>query len=387
MPAVQFPNRPDLLVVGGGLAGALVALAFARWRPDVSVELIDAAQNFGGNHIWSVFASDLDADGADLIEPLIAARWDGYDIAFPKRARTLRTGYASLTSDRLDAHLRATLGTRAQAGMAVSDVGMETVVLATGGQRAAGAVLDARGPVDAIAGIDVGWQKFVGQELRLAAPHGLVRPVVMDACVEQIDGYRFVYVLPLSADTLFIEDTYYSDTPTIDRDTLVARIADYADGHGWRLAGVEREERGALPVVIGGRFDAVWPAADPVARAGARAGLFHPTTGYSLPDAVRFAVDLARAWPMDGAALGRWSRARAAAAWQDRGFYRLLDTMLFRAATPEHRYRVLEHFYRLPDPLVERFYAGKTTVTDRMRVLSGRPPVPISAAVRSLLGR
>ena len=51
-----------------------------------------------------------------------------------------------------------------------------------------------------------------------------------------------------------------------------------------------REERGALPVVIGGDFEGYWASGGAqVAKAGMRAGLFHPLTGYSLPDAVKAA--------------------------------------------------------------------------------------------------
>jgi lycopene beta-cyclase len=58
--------------------------------------------------------------------------------------------------------------------------------------------------------------------------------------------------------------------------------------------------------------------------------------------------------------------------------------MLFRAADPPHRYRVLEHFYRLPEPVIARFYAGRSTMLDKMRILSGRPPVPIGRALSAL---
>ncbi len=388
-PASAAPNRnaTDLAIVGGGLAGGLIALAFARWRPDVRVTLVEAGERLGGNHVWSVFASDVDPRGNDLIAPLVAARWDGYDIAFPDRRRTLATGYASLTSDRLDAELRRVLGLHARTGQRAEALGTGTVTLAGGDNIEASAVIDTRGAGAEVDGIDVGWQKFVGQLLRLDTPHQLARPVVMDATVDQIDGYRFVYVLPFDAMHVFVEDTYYSDTRAIDRDAIAARIAAYAAARGWTVAAVEGEEQGALPVVIGGRFDAVWPRTDRVARAGARAGMFHPTTGYSLPDAVRFAIDLVDAWPMGGVALADWSRKRAERAWTDRGFYRLLDTMLYRAATPTERWRVLSHFYRLPEPAIERFYAGRSTAMDRIRVLSGRPPVPISNAVRAIAQR
>lgn len=65
----------------------------------------------------------------------------------------------------------------------------------------------------------------------------------------------------------------------------------------------------------------------------------------------------------------------------------MLTKMLFGAAEPPLRYRMLERFYRLPEPLIERFYAGRSTMLDRARILAGKPPVPIGAAMASLAGR
>jgi lycopene beta-cyclase len=63
----------------------------------------------------------------------------------------------------------------------------------------------------------------------------------------------------------------------------------------------------------------------------------------------------------------------------------MLARMLFRAALPAERYKVLERFYRLPTSLIERFYAGQSTAWDRVRILAGKPPVPINRAVRAML--
>jgi len=78
-----------------------------------------------------------------------------------------------------------------------------------------------------------------------------------------------------------------------------------------------------------------------------RAGLFHPTTGYSLPDAVRTASLIANASDLSGAALHDLTHGFARRLWRRRGFYRMLDKMLFKAAEPAERYRILERFYRL----------------------------------------
>jgi len=117
-----------------------------------------------------------------------------------------------------------------------------------------------------------------------------------------------------------------------------------------------------------------------------RAGLFHPTTGYSLPDAVRTASLIAASRDLSGSALATLTHDHAARAWKARGFYRMLDAMLFRAAEPAERYRVLERFYGLDAGLIARFYAARSTFGDKARVLMGRPPVPIGRAVKAIRG-
>jgi lycopene beta-cyclase len=61
--------------------------------------------------------------------------------------------------------------------------------------------------------------------------------------------------------------------------------------------------------------------------------------------------------------------------------------MLLRAADPPQRYRVLERFYRLPEPLIERFYAGRSTFGDRLRILAGKPPVALTRAFAAMMER
>jgi lycopene beta-cyclase len=370
----------DVAIVGGGLAGGLIALALAERRPDLDVRLIESGPALGGNHVWSFFASDVAPEHLALVEPLIAYRWDDYDIAFPAHRRTLDTGYRSITSERFDAVLRARLG-----GIIldadVAQVEPDGVTLSDGRSIAARGVIDTRGPGD-LALLDAGWQKFVGRSLIVPDGHGVTRPVVMDATVQQIDGYRFVYLLPFSPTEIFVEDTYYSDSPALDVPAIHARIDAYAAARGWRVTGTDREEKGVLPVTIGGDFSDYWASTGQGAKAGGRAGLFHPTTGYSLPDAVRMAHLIAEQPDLSSAALERLTERHARSHWNRRGFYRMLDAMLFRGAAPEERYKIMQRFYRLRAPLIERFYAGRSTLADKLRVLTGKPPIPVSRGLK-----
>lgn len=379
----------DIAIVGGGLAGGLIALALARLRPEVSVRMFETGPALGGNHRWSWFESDLSSAGRELVEQFRQSCWDrGYEVRFPGFSRTLATPYRSLASADFAEGLRRLLPPGAiRTGAPARELDREGVTLASGERITARAVIDCRGfsPTPHLAG---GWQVFMGRHLRTAAPHGLERPVIMDATVEQLGGYRFVYVLPLGASELFVEDTYYQDSPQLDRSALSARLDRYCRAHGWdgELLG---SETGVLPVVTGGDFSALQRAqrVEGVAVAGARGGFGHPLTSYTLPFAVETALAVAADADLPGEQVAAMLEARAQRHWAAMRFYRRLGAMLFGAAQPDERWRVFARFYRLDGHLIERFYAGRSTLTDRARILCGRPPVALGKALGALTTR
>lgn len=379
----------DIAIVGGGLAGGLIALALAQQRPDLRLLLLESGPVPGGNHRWSWFASDLPPAGEALLQPLHQTRWDhGYDVAFPELQRHLPTSYRSLASDDLAAALAHILPAGSvRCGQPVTALDRHGVTLADGSRITARSVIDCRGfaPTTQLAG---GWQVFMGRHMRTRVPHGVQRPVIMDATVEQLDGYRFVYVLPLGPHDLFVEDTYYNDGPELDHAALSARIDAYCQAHGWQDAEIVGTETGVLPVITGGSF-ARWQAelrVPGVARAGARAGFVHPLTSYTLPFAVDTALAIATHADLPGDQLADLLETRGRQHWARTGFYRLLGTMLMGAARPAERFRVFQRFYRLPAGLIERFYAARSTWGDKARVLCGKPPVPVSRAIGAIAG-
>lgn len=374
-----------LIIAGGGLAGGLTALALSKSRPDVEIDLVEQGETFGGNHTWSFFDTDI-AEADRWITDLVAHRhWPDHEIRFPKRERVIPIGYNSIRSESLDRAIRGAIApARLRNGAKIAALTPTALVLEGGERLDADAVIDARGP-RALPGFELGWQKFVGRYLEFPRPHGVDRPMIMDATVEQIDGYRFIYRLPVSATELLIEDTYYSLSPDLDIAALETRIM---DDTGTLKAGrpttIEQED-GVLPVVIAGEIESLW-AGDPVPRIGIAGGFFHPTTSYSLPDAIANAALIARQSDFSAPALHALLEGRARKLWRERGFFRLLNKMLFHAAEPAKSYRVLEHFYRLPPATIARFYASQLAPLDMVRVLSGRPPVPVARALAALAG-
>ena len=268
------------------------------------------------------------------------------------------------------------------------------VTLEGGEQIAARAVIDCRNTVPSLHLLG-GWQIFTGRHFKYDRPHGLSQPMIMDASIAQHapsgngSAYRFMYVLPLADDELFFEDTYYDENRTMDDSLLSRRIDQYAADMGF-ADGVEiGRETGILPVITGGDFNAYRASIDApgVAMAGARGGFSHPLTSYTIPIAVENALAIASHAHLPGPQLAQFVEGRADEHWRKTAIYRALGRMLFKAAEPERRVNIFQRFYQLPEELIERFYACRTTLPDQVRILSGKPPVSILRAIRALASK
>lgn len=381
----------DIILVGGGLANGLLAHRLRAVQPRLRVVVLERAARLGGNHTWSFHDGDLSPEQHEWIQPFVEHRWASHEVRFPGLRRHLEQPYYSITSERLHHVISDGLGADARVGTAVSGLSRNEVRLQDGSKLSARVVVDGRG-WDGSPHVGFAFQKFVGQVVETEGRHELDHAILMDAEVEQHEGFRFVYTLPLGPRRLLIEDTRYSDSPNLDRDKMRKQLQEYAVERGLGPIRKLREEEGVLPVVLTGDIDAFWRETDPdIPRTGMRAALFHPTTGYSLPYAARVADSIC-AWigeqpRLDGRHLAARIQNLSRESWKRAAFFRFLNRMLFRAADPQRRYRVLRHFYTKPDALIRRFYAGRLLWHDRVRLLSGIPPVPVHRAIRCLRGK
>ncbi|WP_261390716.1 lycopene beta-cyclase CrtY [Caenibius sp. WL] len=377
---------PDpIVIVGGGLGGSLAALALHHSRPEVPILLLESGPTFGGDHTWSFFSSDVPPGSVEMVQLLRPRTWPTHRVHFPGRERRIDIPYNTVQSAALDRVIRMHLPPgKWRTGAKVANLTGDSVELEGGETLLARAVIDARGPQGPMPGLTLGWQKFVGVELASTSPDPECA-IVMDATVDQIGGYRFAYILPLAPQRVLVEDTYYTLDPTLDENEVVARAHAIAEEAG--LDGKElRRESGVLPIVISGKPDLFWPKDDPIARLGLTGGFFHATTGYSIGLALQMAQEFARlGGEYDGPALAQWTRSRFLRHWHNMRFYRALNRMMFYAAGDEERYRIFEHFYRLPRSTIARFYAGTLTALDKARILTGKPPVVMSAALKAMV--
>jgi len=373
----------DLILTGGGLASCLTAYRLRQRHPHLHLLILEGSGSLGGNHTWSFFPTDLTPDQLNWVEPLILHRWPSYEVRFPALKRTLSTGYCSTHSEFFHTFMMGALGDCVQLRSPVEAVTSTSVQIAGGETLQARCVIDGRGPVGS-PHLMLGFQKFTGQVLQLETGHGLAGPIIMDATVAQNGDYRFLYTLPTGPREVLVEDTRYSNTPDLNAGIDSSTIAEYALSQGWSIVDVMREERGALPITLGGDIDAYWADAGGVARIGLRAALFHATTGYSFADAVRTADAIADNESLDGDGMFAFLAERSRRQWRGQSYLRFLNRMLFLAAEPDRRWFVMQRFYGLKQPLIERFYARRSTALDKARILTGKPPVAILRALQCL---
>jgi lycopene beta-cyclase len=377
----------DYLLVGGGLQNALILLALAARKPNASVLLLEQAEVIGGNHIWSFQALDLPETAMDWARPIIEYEWPGYQLYFDETARWVQGAYRSLSSEHL--HRLVTDAAAASArielrlGTAVADVNGQSVGLADGSQLTGRVVVDARGPEAAqpmgSGRFSGGYQKFVGLECRLATPTDLAAPILMDSRCAQRDGFRFHYILPFAPDRVLIEDTYFSNTPSLDVEALSQGITADAPGLGLEIAEVLRTEVGVLPMPAWSHFR---PAEESPITGGYAGGWFNPGTGYSLAAAARLAEHLS--WVPVTETFGRdWRRLTGAMRVQAH-FLAFLNLLMFGYFHGPKRRRLMERFYQVSDPVIHRFFAMRNNPIDMWRIMYvGAPWTPKGWAKRA----
>lgn len=371
----------DYVLVGGGLQSGLITLALRARRPQAKVLVIERGASLGGNHTWCFHGSDVGASDRAWLDPLIEYRWPGYQVRFPASDRRVDEEYLGLSSSRLHEVVTATIrgwsGSELLLDTAATEVGATTVEVADRRVFTADVVVDARGPARSVDASDAGFQKFVGREVELTEPHGLDRPVLMDARVPQKDGYRFFYLLPFGPRTLLVEDTRFSDSSDMDSVQYGLEIERYVDEAGWTVARLVREEQGVLPMPWAGAFEV---QTEGPFRAGYRGGWFHPGTGYSFPVAVRVADFVSSVDPGD--LFGAAYRTLASEQRRQSRFAHLLNRLLFRWYPQEDRTSIFDRFYRLPPESIRNFYGLRLGRRDMARLLGGRPPRGLSFRYR-----
>lgn len=384
----QEINQYDLVIAGGGLAAYLTAAIVLKKCPNLQVAIVERNES-RAQHTWSFHAKDLSHDALDLLSPLISQKWQDYTVKFPDHERKIELVYCSIRSEDFWKNIdKLILGSVKLVGE-VSEIGKTELRLTDQTVIKGRIVLDARGMNPGECFANSGWQKFIGFEIETEKPHGISRPTIMDATVEQTDGYRFFYVLPFSKNKLLIEDTYYSDSTYLNVPAIEKEIERYIQKLGIGSYKITAKESGVLPIPLNHSYllsDSLLP------EIGMRGGFFHPTSGYSLPFSISCAEQLAAQIfyanhvhsDLFEKSLQSVYRSRLAL-FKSAKFLIRLNRMFFRAAIPNRRWHVLSKFYRKDMQTITEFYSGKLSLKSKFLMVAGVPPVPMMSGVKHFL--
>lgn len=363
----------DYLLVGGGLQSGLMALAIRHYQPQARLAIIERDSQLGGNHTWSFHRSDVAPESEAWAMPLIETQWPCYEILVGGRRRLVQIPYATCSS----VHFADTLSAQSHdhrcelfTNSHVSAVSRNSVQLSDGTELTGTVVLDNRGPVAVTqASLGGGFQKFWGFEVQLKNDWPYAHPIVMDDRIDQCDGFRFVYTLPMEPRRVLVEDTRFSNSPLIQRAECLQQVTSYLSARQCYDWNIVREEHGVLPMPTCG----LMPGSSlPTLAGGYRGGWFHAATGYSFALAVQVAQAVATTPASQlPAVLLQLSQQHAGRA----RFARFLNRLLFDLVSPRTRYQIFRRFYRvLDEPAIARFYGHRFTQLDAVRIVFGMPP-------------
>jgi lycopene beta-cyclase len=374
----------DAIFVGGGLANCLAFYFAKKLHPEKKLLLVERGQRLGGARTWSFHANEITAaaNGADvdpaevfrLLSPLISQQWSDYEVRFPRFSKVVPLGYACIRSSRMHEVIAQQYPNDVMLGQSAEIMGADSIQL---GERRmfARVVIDGRGAVTAESP-RTAFQKFYGLFLKWSGPNFPKRPVLMDATVEQSDGFSFVYVLPFDQETVLVEDTHFSSSPLLDPEKSRRFLLTYIKAMGSTSFDLIEDESGCLPIpLLGSVRNNVTTPGWPVV--GYRAGLFNAATGYSFSHALRTAVWLSFTWSnLTAEQLTRRLNAYSDTVGGKGGFYRRINNMMIHAANSEQRREIFSRFYsKLPFETISRFYSGDLSVGDKLQILQLKPPL------------
>lgn len=342
-----------VIILGGGLWGSLLAYRLQMALPHIPFRLYERSSTLGGHESYTFHGSDIDQPAKVWLRPLVTQSWSTYQVRFPKYEKRLGNSLHLINSEQLHDVISANLLSERLC--------LNNEISARLALNEASFVIDTRN----ICGYKkCGYQKYLAMEIELLEPHKLKEPIMMDSTISQRDRFRCIHYLPISEKKLLIKDQRFSENAVLDLLEMKNDILKVISFHNWKVKKVVREESHVKAI----------PMTSPSFRQEGRvinlAGLFHDTTGCSLPTATRLIEKMVAT----SFRLGELKEVVAnfrKETESDRKFLRFLNRYLVDSV-PEKQHCFFQDIYQLPQQSLERFLRGKLSLLDRSRIMLGK---------------
>lgn len=373
----------DLVIAGGGVAGSLLFDALMRLHPRIKAVLIERSSLLAGEQTMTIREPEAPPNLKDWILDLASASYPTHQYRFPQYVRELNEPLYVLKSSELSKRLFSKYGSKILIHQEVlSEEKTEDralVTLSSGLQIETETLILARGWGPLPEANSGGYQKFVGLDLELESPHLITTPIMMDAQVPQIDGARYLTILPLTETSLFVRDNYISKHAILKSERIEAEIKTYVEKHHGKIRNVLRRESGIIP--LGQLHPSPHQAAFP--QIGAEALSINPLGGAALTGLFHQIEAVANTSSLSPRTIQRALSTSAQRHLKARHLDLFLHQLLQADPDPSRRFLIYSSLYQLPAPLLERVLSGRTSHKDRLVILLKYFPAYLPQALRN----
>lgn len=366
-------KKYDVIIAGCGFAGGILAYRLKQVKPSLKVCVIEQKEKLSEEYTWSFFSQDISKENMEWVAPLIKYRWNRYEVRFPEFTRFFDSTYNSIPAENLFNAIETQLRDDLILGKKADIVSHDRVVLEDGATYNGGCVIDARGYRDRF-NFETGYQKFVGIDVTLEEPHNMDHPVIIDATLEQKDGFRLMYILPWEDNKLMFEDTYYTLNPAMDIDEFKKDILAYAESNGFRVKSVDRIEKGCTAIPMEADPDVKEDLKKGIPMIGMRGGIINPMTGYGAPAGIGLADMIANLDEINNKNVSEVIKKGSAKLLPPLVFTRLMDRLMFKCTEGAELQLLFQYFFKKNDGMVSRFFSGRYKLADYINIFVAIPP-------------
>jgi lycopene cyclase-like protein len=286
-------SKFDVIVIGSGPAA--LSLAASCGERGLRVATVSPDPTLKWLPTYSCWANEI--KNTD-IEDCIEARWASPLVFTSDTAVSLKRDYVKLSTSKLQSHLKAQCR-RYDVEHIVGQVEAvnhatksDTIVLSNGTSLCTQLCVDASGHSSPFtkrrSGVNSGWQMAYGQLIELAEPQDIdAKMVLMDYRIptlcssSQRNSYEnkpsFLYLMPLSPNHIFVEETSLVARPRMSHEELKNRLEVRLESMKIRVKSIESVEYCAIQ--MGGGLPL---QSQQLLSYGSAAGMVHPASGYLI---------------------------------------------------------------------------------------------------------
>ena len=346
-----------VIIIGHSLIGHLLAYRLKMVRPDLPVKLIETS---GGISSWSFRDCEVDEEAINWLKPLISLRSQEHVVAIEEQERILTSPMSTILAPQFETRIARILGADL---VRKSEPAIELL------QDEASLIIDTR--VSAYQKVKCS-RKVFGAVVELKQQHGFQAPVLMDSRVRQKELIRYMKYIPLDEFTLLVQDIRFSEDMLMDAPVLEEELL-WEVRKRWQIKDVLHFESSFVAIPAGVKTP--WSQGKVLDLSG----VVNLISGDELPDAIKLIDQMIRTSFRMGElkeVIQRYHQEKS-----ERRFSRILRKMLFHSTHPSQRLQILQYFFKLPEPTLEKFIRGKISFLDVAMAVIGNPPLPLMKAM------